>query len=165
LTLPVEGELKPQRESRATSADRARNEAAPAPQARLDQPALQGGIKSAQPFPAEAPATAAPPAAPASIESSVPGAAARQESERALRDADAVARAPQAGPAQALAKRGELAEAAKSTAETPEQELERIARLRAAARNDEADKALAEFRKRHPEYRIPEAMLQRLERR
>jgi hypothetical protein len=50
-------------------------------------------------------------------------------------------------------------------AETPERELERIADLRKQGRHDEADKALAEFRKRNPDFKIPEAMLERVERR
>ena len=50
-------------------------------------------------------------------------------------------------------------------AETPERWLERIAEMRRQGRHDEADKALAEFRKRHPNYKIPEAMLERVERR
>jgi hypothetical protein len=50
-------------------------------------------------------------------------------------------------------------------AQTPERELERIAQLRRDGKHDEADKALAEFRKRHPDYTIPEAMLERVERR
>ena len=45
----------------------------------------------------------------------------------------------------------------------PEAELERIARLRSAGRHEEADKALAEFRKRNPDYRIAPAMLERVE--
>jgi hypothetical protein len=36
--------------------------------------------------------------------------------------------------------------------------LERIAVLRDAGRGREADELLGEFRKRYPEYRIPEAM-------
>jgi hypothetical protein len=54
---------------------------------------------------------------------------------------------------------------AQNLADTPERELERIAELRAKGSHDEADKALAEFRKRYPEYRIPEAMRVRVERR
>ena len=49
--------------------------------------------------------------------------------------------------------------------ETPERELERIAELRKAGKHDEADKALVEFRKRYPDYKIPEAMRERVERR
>jgi hypothetical protein len=43
-----------------------------------------------------------------------------------------------------------------------ERELERIAKLRLEGRADEADKALDEFRRKHPDYRIPEAMWQRM---
>jgi hypothetical protein len=44
----------------------------------------------------------------------------------------------------------------------PERELERIAKLREDARNDEADKALAEFRRKYPDYRIAEPMWSRV---
>ena len=53
----------------------------------------------------------------------------------------------------------------KSMAQAPEQELERIAQFRRDGRHEEADKALAEFRKRHPDYRIPGETLERVERR
>jgi outer membrane biosynthesis protein TonB len=97
---------------------------------------------------AVAPAPAAAPASPAAVPAS-----------RAAREAEsgaAGALAPQAAPEQALSKRA---------AETPERELERIAQLRRDGRHEEADKALAEFRKRHPDYRIPPEMLERVERR
>ena len=102
--------------------------------------------------------------------SSVTGTLARQVEERTSRDAEAAARVPQVGPIQALAKRAERAEVsanlqAQKQADTPERELERIAQLRRDGRHDEADKALAEFRKRYPDYRIPEAMRERVERR
>lgn len=44
----------------------------------------------------------------------------------------------------------------------PEQELERIARLRLEGRHAEADKALEEFRRRHPDFRIPAATWERV---
>jgi TolA-binding protein len=47
--------------------------------------------------------------------------------------------------------------------EAPEKWLERIAQLRKEGRHDEADKALAEFRKSYPDYKIPEAMLKKVE--
>ena len=111
-----------------------------------------------EPFPAERMADQALGSA-----SSVAGAGAREVEERISRDAEAAARAPQAGPVQALAKRS--AAQADMQAETPERELERIADLRRQGRHDEADKALAEFRKRHPDYVISEAMRERVERR
>lgn len=46
--------------------------------------------------------------------------------------------------------------------ESPDATLERIVRLRAEARHDEADRALEQFRKRYPDYRIPEATLKRV---
>jgi hypothetical protein len=49
--------------------------------------------------------------------------------------------------------------------ESPERRLARIAELRRAGRGDEADRLLAEFRRRYPDYRIPEAMLKKVERR
>ena len=44
----------------------------------------------------------------------------------------------------------------------PVRELERIARLREAGRHEDADRALTEFRRGHPEYRIPEAVWERV---
>jgi hypothetical protein len=77
-----------------------------------------------------------------------------------------MAAAPSAG---ARASRDELrarpqAARVASVEASPEAELERIARLRAAGRHEEADKALAEFRKRYPDYKISEAMLEKVER-
>ena len=43
-----------------------------------------------------------------------------------------------------------------------ERELERIAALRAQGRDAEADKALEEFRRAHPGYRIADAMWERV---
>jgi|SRR5882672_6517863 len=48
-------------------------------------------------------------------------------------------------------------------ADSPEAALERIAELRRQGRHDEADKALAEFRRRYPDYRISEEMLKKVE--
>ena len=63
------------------------------------------------------------------------------------------------------AERDMRADRARTQAESPERELERIAGLRVQGRHEEADRALAEFRKRYPEYRIPEEMRPRVERR
>lgn len=60
--------------------------------------------------------------------------------------------------ARAVEARDKLAQ----EAETPEKWLERIAALRGEGKHDEADKALAEFRQRHPDYRIPEPMLKKV---
>lgn len=51
-----------------------------------------------------------------------------------------------------------------SAPETPEQWLERIARLRAEGKDQEADASLAEFKRRYPGFEIPAAMRARVER-
>jgi len=114
----------------------------------------QRGAAPSEPQTAQAPAPAAPPAAappsdPASgmRESRQPDAAA----ERMQRDE--VQRSP-APEARAMAKLG---------VEPPERWLERIAELRQLGKHEEADKALAEFRRTYPDYRISEAMLEKVE--
>lgn len=91
----------------------------------------------------------------------------------------ASAEAPQAGAMGALARREASADSveradrpvgqarlqASKESDTIGRELERIAELRAQGRHDEADRALAEFRKRYPDYKIPETMRERIERR
>lgn len=57
---------------------------------------------------------------------------------------------------------GAIGEKVEAKPETPEQWLERIAKLREANRQKEADESLAEFRRRYPEYEIPEAMRKRV---
>ena len=54
--------------------------------------------------------------------------------------------------------------ASASATQSPEQWLQGIADLRRQARHDEADKALAEFRKRYPDYRISKEMRKAIER-
>jgi hypothetical protein len=46
--------------------------------------------------------------------------------------------------------------------QTPQEWLERIARLRAQGRDDEAETQLKRFRERYPDYRIPDEMVKRL---
>lgn len=74
--------------------------------------------------------------------------------------AGAPAPRPQAAPA-LRAKREATAGNAIADAD-PARELERIARLRESAHHEEADRALKEFQRRHPDYRIPEAMWERV---
>jgi hypothetical protein len=52
-----------------------------------------------------------------------------------------------------------------SALQSPEQWLQGIADLRKQGRHDEADRSLAEFRKRHPGYQIPGVMLEKVEKR
>ena len=64
--------------------------------------------------------------------------------------------------------KAEMADAAQAPARTlaapsePERELERIAKLRDEGRNAEADKALEEFKRKFPAFRISEAMWPRV---
>jgi soluble lytic murein transglycosylase-like protein len=62
-------------------------------------------------------------------------------------------------------KRAESAAAADAAAplkDAREVELERIARLRTEGHHADADKALEAFRRAHPDYRIAEAMWERV---
>jgi hypothetical protein len=139
----AEAQRVPRRLAR-DSAPRAEAERAPAP---VELPAKEEEVAAAA---ARAPAE--PPGAAAVAVPSAPAAPAMQRDELSRDRTDRVA-------AQQMRSRVALAP------ETPEKALERIAELRRAGRHEEADKALAEFRKRHPDYKIPEAMLERLERR
>ena len=69
------------------------------------------------------------------------------------------------GHAPERAKRAESAAAADAAAPVKDAravELERIARLRAEGRHADADKALEAFRRANPDYRIAEAMWERV---
>src|SRR3954468_16525113 len=92
----------------------------------------------------------------------------RQEARRSREAAPAAdaaaARAPQA-PARPQAKveeSGVVASVAPPL--SPERLLERIAELRKDGRHEEADKALAEFRQRYPDYPVSDQMLKKVER-
>ena len=97
------------------------------------------------------PAPAAPPP-PAEEPANRARAMARADTEQA--QAREETRAPAASPARAASDR--LASAA--AVASPEQWLQGIADLRRQGRHEEADRQLAEFRKRYPDYRIPDAI-------
>ena len=92
-------------------------------------------------------APASPPAAPQL------GARKREAPAEASAD-----RAEPAGRASAGVAVGKLS----APPETPEQWLERIAKLRDAGKAREADASLAEFKRRYPDYRISEALRARI---
>jgi len=112
------------------------------------------------------------PAAPAPTQSAQPSAGAMADSAAARRDAEASAREEQAKRnVEALKKERAAASraapapmASPYAAVTPERELERIADLRRQGRDEEADKALAEFRRRYPDYVISDEMKAKVER-
>jgi hypothetical protein len=105
---------------------------------------------------AQATPTPAPAAAPA------PEADRRARADIQLREVQQRAE-PQAAPAPRASILQDRV-AASAAAESPEAVLERIAVLRKEGRHEEADKALAEFRQRYPDYRISDEMLQKVER-
>jgi hypothetical protein len=91
--------------------------------------------------------------APAAVPE-VPG---RQDAVGAMREAPGKRAALQS---RAEATAGAVSGLAKAS---PEQWLQGIADLRRQGRHEEADKALAEFRRAYPDYRISEAMLEKVE--
>jgi hypothetical protein len=92
------------------------------------------------------------------------------EPAQARRDTDARVRAQiqpktERAEAQARPAPGSMAGVASAMLfVSPELWLEQIAELRRHGKHEEADKALAEFRKRYPEYRISEEMLRKVDR-
>ena len=102
--------------------------------------------RAPQPF-AAAPAPAAPPAA---------------QAERRERNDTSAASAGMRAQRDEQPSRAKVARS--SIAQSPEMELERIAELRRLGRHEEADKALAEFRKRYPDYRLSDEMKAKVER-
>lgn len=142
----AKAEAAPQQPAREEAPQMARSEA---------RGASAGPFVQAPPAVASAPSPAPAPAAAAPVPARKP--MAMQRAEMGMRDrADSAERQ---ALSEATAKRSQDA------GETPEKWLERIAELRRAGKHDEADKALAEFRQRHPGYRIPEPMLEKVERR
>ena len=91
---------------------------------------------------------AAPPAAAPAPQSSEPLAGARESARADMR-----------------AERAVEQKALGLAAASPEQWLQGIADLKRQGRSEEAEKQLAEFRKRYPDYRIPEAILEKFEKR
>jgi hypothetical protein len=106
---------------------------------------------------------AASPAAPAALPQPADAMQERRSAdaqpESRLRSA---AQAPAARRDESGTSAGLLGQVAK--AQSPEAALERIAELRRQGKHDEADKALAEFRRRYPDYRIAEEVLKKVER-
>ena len=137
--------------------DRGAREAPAAPAASAD---TRGGESQMMRGPAAAgapesrpPAAAAAPSAKPALAAPAPKLQAAPRSDDAARDS-----AERALASGATAKRVQEAD------ETPERALERIAELRKSGKHDEADKALAEFRKRYPEYKLSDQMKAKVER-
>ncbi|HEX5766768.1 MAG TPA: hypothetical protein VFX94_00920 [Burkholderiales bacterium] len=86
----------------------------------------------------------------------------RQVAPAAPARADAAASPQLRAEAQGVMREKAAALEARAPA-SPEQWLQGIADLRRQGRHEEADKALAEFRRAYPDYRISEAMLEKVE--
>jgi len=113
-------------------------------------------------------AAPARPAAAAAPQLEAPALAKRADAPSEVGSAAGSVAAPPAPAAAAPAMRAmqrERIAGERTAALTPEKELERIEELRKQGLHEEADRALAEFRKRHPDFKIPPAMLERVERR
>jgi len=156
--MPVESRATAPAAAPAPSAD------ASAPESRSLPPQKPAKVESRRVAPkrpaprTEEPAVMAAPAAapvPAPAPPAVAASSASAHDEKATA-ADA-ARANAAPPARAMQR---------SLAVDPlQRELERIARLREEGKDDEADTALATFKRAHPDYRIEPTMLERVRRR
>src|SRR5258706_2589875 len=106
----------------------------------------------------EAPASVPKPAAPPAYATTSSGVVAAPPPAAA-----AGALSSRAAPAAEMRlKREAHAADAQVAIDEPTRELEAIAKLRVEGRQEEADKALAEFRRKHPDYRIPDAMWERV---
>ncbi len=124
----------------------------------VPMPASPQAAAAPAPAPAPAPATFAPAPANVAVPPATAGAAATADAVRA-------APAPPMRAKKELAREATMQEKAMADAlETPERRLERIADLRGKGLHEEADRALAEFRRAYPDYRISEELLRRVQR-
>jgi hypothetical protein len=136
----------------------AKDAAASAPSPAASAPAEQGAQRAGPLAPAlrKAPARGTEPSARGDEQGGKPAAAAPE----VPRTATAPAMRPMPQSAEEARERAhpdaQAARVRERADEPPEKWLERIAELRRAGRHDEADRELAQFRKRYPDYRIPE---------
>src|SRR5579862_5102629 len=125
-------------------------------------PAAQGEIESrrgATPPPPPVHAAASAPATPPAAAAQSAPAEARDMAAPAARAPAGVSNymAPSYAPSSPARAKSATSAAEARIAVSPEQELERIATLRAGGHDAEADRLLEEFRRDHPGYQIPEA--------
>ena len=99
----------------------------------------------------------AAPAAPAPA--AAPEASGRRDAVTEMREA------PQARAAMRSSAEATAGAVSGLAAATPEQWLQGIADLKRQGKHEEAERELAEFRKRYPNYRIPEAIIEKFEKR
>jgi hypothetical protein len=142
--------------------DREASPAASAPVPRAEEPRASEAKPSAP-----APAPAAETARTMSDRAAAPARSAQVDEMRAPNEVSAQQRAAtEAAQADTqLRERREVTTMQRYAAppEKPERWLERIAELRSRGKHEEADKALAEFKRAYPDYRISEVMRERVE--
>jgi hypothetical protein len=100
-----------------------------------------------------------PHAAPAAPAPAPPEASARRDAITEMREA------PQARTAMRSSAEATAGAVSGLAAATPEQWLQGIADLKRQGKHEEAERELAEFRKRYPNYRIPETITEKFEKR
>jgi len=152
VPAPAKREIVQAREPVKPEAERAALEPA-------GKPALRRESRAFPPASQDRAVAQRPAQAPAPPPAEAPALAKRQ---------DAEASSAAAAPAMRAMQRERVAAertVASQASPSPERELERIAELRKQGKHDEADKALAEFRKRYPDFKIPDTLLERVERR
>lgn len=140
----------------SSSAEYPAPQAAEAPAEERAQPRLEDAPAKPLQKRAAPPSRAATPPAPAPAQDAV----APSTAESATAPPPAAQAAAEAAPRAKL--RAEAPAAPMAARDERVAELERIARLRSEGRHAEADKALGEFRRAHPDYRIAEAMWERV---
>lgn len=131
----------------------------PDPEAMQSAPpaAPAGKVAVPEAVPKPPPKAVRPKAEPPPVFAPDPAPRARVEERAAGAAADA------ASPRRESMETQSAARAMARLAESPEQWLERISEMRKQGKHEEADKALTEFRRRHPDYRISDAMLKKVE--
>jgi len=142
---------------------------ATAPMRQKDESTAQDKLAKVQPIAPPAPAPAPNAEAPSELAKQNEAAGARSDASRdRAAEAPPPARPeiqssaeshPKVAPEASARKHAELY----STIGSPEVWLERIAELRKQGKDEEADKALAEFRKRYPGYRLTDEMRAKVE--
>jgi hypothetical protein len=185
VTVQVERQKPDEELVVATAPTEARKEEPAVPDERK-QRAFKAPVEQTKPAPKPfaadpPPAASAPQSADALRELAKSNAEARARSDTARDSVTAVPASPpvaQAAPAPEPARRemessrpqasassgARVMGQMQSKVETPEAWLERIATLRKEGKHEEADKALAEFRKQYPDYRISDETRAKVER-
>jgi len=134
----------------------------PAPQVREEKPAQEEMIaRDAQARPRAENRVQAPAVARRKVQPAAP----EVKNEPLRADVQPLAKQTEQAPAGEAASAPAPRAARAMAFEPPERWLERIAELRKAGKDEDADRQLAEFRKRYPDFRIAPDVLEKVEKR